>query len=74
MGFMSIILIKPILDRRVERCGCVGATAKGAVQTGIKVYMLSNCIGSRFPEKKISKMRDQLSAIGVEYKSDFKYV
>ena len=22
---------------------------------------------SRFPEKKISKMRDQLSAIGVEY-------
>ena len=51
----------------IDECGCVGATAKGAVRTGIKVKMLEECIGSRFPEKKIRKMRRQLAALGVEY-------
>lgn len=51
----------------LDECGCVGATAKGAVKTGIKVSMLEDCIGRRFPEKKVRKMREQLKAIGVEY-------
>lgn len=51
----------------LDECGCVGATAKGAVKTGIKVSLLEDCIGRRFPEKKIQKMREQLKAIGVEY-------
>ena len=51
----------------LDECGCVGATAKGAVKTKIKVKMLEECIGSRFPEKKIQKMRKQLESLGVEY-------
>ncbi len=51
----------------LDECGCVGATAKGAVKAGTKVSMLEDCIGRRFPEKKVRKMREQLKAIGVEY-------
>lgn len=51
----------------LDECGCVGATAKGAAKTGIKVKMLEECIGSRFPRKKVQKMRDQLKSAGVEY-------
>ena len=51
----------------LDECGCVGATAKGAAKTGIKVRMLTDCIGRRFPEKKIAKMRQQLKDLGVEY-------
>lgn len=51
----------------LDECGCVGATAKGAVKTGVKVKMLKDCIGSRFPEKKVQKMRSKLAALGVEY-------
>ena len=46
---------------------CVGATAKGAVEKGIKVMMPLECIGTRFPEDKVSKMRSQLKSIGVLY-------
>ena len=51
----------------IDECGCVGATAKGAVKAGIKVSMLGDSIGSRFPEKKLKEMRDSLKSIGVEY-------
>ena len=51
----------------LDECGCVGATAKGAAKTGVKVYMLEDCIGCRFPEKKQKKMREKLRALGVEY-------
>ena len=51
----------------IDECGCVGATAKGAVKEGIKVKMLTQCIGRRFPEKKINAMREKLRALGVEY-------
>ena len=51
----------------LNECGCVGATAKGAVKAGIKTYMLTECIGRRFPEEKVQKMREQLLALGVEY-------
>ena len=51
----------------LDECGCVGATAKGAVQTGIRVKMQEDCIGSRFSRQKVLKMRAQLSRAGVEY-------
>ena len=51
----------------VDECGCVGATAKGAVKAGIKVCMLTDCIGRRFPEQKVNKMRTELKALGVRY-------
>ncbi len=51
----------------LDECGCVGATAKGAVKAGIKVKMLTDCIGRRFPEEKVKAMRKELSAMGVEY-------
>ena len=51
----------------LDECGCVGATAKGAAKTGVKVFMLENCIGCRFPEDKVRKMRQSLSSLGVKY-------
>ena len=51
----------------LDECGCVGATAKGAVRSGIKVRMLTDSIGRRFPERKIKAMRDELISMGVEY-------
>ncbi len=51
----------------LDECGCVGATAKGAVKAGLKTYMLTDCIGRRFPEERVKKMREELQALGVEY-------
>lgn len=51
----------------LDECGCVGATAKGAVKTGVKVFMLENCIGRRFSNEKVQKMRDHLTSLGVQY-------
>ena len=60
-GYSEIVLAG------LDECGCVGATAKGAVEKGIKVMMYGDCIGTRFPEDKVSKMRSQLKSIGVLY-------
>ncbi len=60
-GYSEIVLAG------LDECGCVGATAKGAVEKGIKVMMPLECIGTRFPEDKVSKMRSQLKSIGVLY-------
>ena len=51
----------------LDECGCVGATAKGAAKTGAKVFMLTDCIGRRFPESKVMKMRSELRELGVKY-------
>ena len=51
----------------LDECGCVGATAKGAVRRGIKTYMLTDSIGRRFSADKVSKMRETLKAMGVQY-------
>lgn len=51
----------------LDECGCVGATAKGAVKAGLKVYMLTDSIGRRFPDKKVQKKRAKLRKLGVEY-------
>ncbi|MCR4748379.1 MAG: cysteine hydrolase [Lachnospiraceae bacterium] len=60
-GYSEVILMG------LDECGCVGATAKGAAKTGINVKILEACIASRFPEKKIVKMREQLRRLGIEY-------
>ena len=51
----------------LDECGCVGATAKGAVKAGIKTFMLTDCIGKRFSQDKVRKMHKSLEKIGVEY-------
>ena len=51
----------------LDECGCVGATAKGAVKTGVRVKMIKECIGRRFPDRKVRKMRRRLRSMGVEY-------
>ena len=51
----------------LDECGCVEATAKGAVKAGLKTYMLTDSIGRRFPDVKVKKMREQLGKIGVTY-------
>lgn len=51
----------------LDECGCVGATAKGAAKTGASVAMLENCIGRRFSDDKVQKMRRQLKGSGVKY-------
>ena len=51
----------------LDECGCVGATAKGAVKTGATVVMIENCIGRRFPDAKVQKMRNELITLGVRY-------
>lgn len=60
-GYTEIVLCG------LDECGCVGATAKGAVKTGAKVFMLESAIGRRFPKNKVQKMRDSLTALGVQY-------
>ena len=51
----------------IDECGCVGETAKGALKTGVKVKMLDQCIGCRFPDSKEKNMRSKLKALGAEY-------
>ena len=40
---------------------------RGVAKTGVKVSMLTECIGRRFPDKKVQKMRSDLKALGVNY-------
>ena len=51
----------------LDECGCVGATAKGAVKAGMNTYMLTDCIGRRFSQNKVNRMRDKLGKLGVKY-------
>ena len=51
----------------LDECGCVGKTALGASKTGVRVVMLENCIGRRFPQDKVRKMREKLKQRGVQY-------
>ena len=51
----------------LDECGCVGATAKGAVKAGLSVTMLTEAIGRRFPDAKVQKMRKKLKGLGVRY-------
>lgn len=54
----------------LDECGCVGATAKGAVKSGVKVVMIENCIGRRFPDAKVQRMREELRTLGIKYRTE----
>ncbi len=51
----------------LDECGCVGATAKGALKTNVKVKVIKECTVSRFRADKIEKIRTTLTNMGVEY-------
>ena len=51
----------------IDECGCVGATAKGAVKAGASVYLIEKCTGCRFSGKKRSAMHKKLESLGVSY-------
>ena len=51
----------------LDECGCVGATAKGAVKTGAKVTLIEKATACRFPARKQRKMRESLEKLGVRY-------
>lgn len=50
----------------LDLCGCVGATAKGAVKTGAAVKLSLAATGCRFDREKAEKMKNTLTAVGVE--------
>lgn len=50
----------------LDLCGCVGATAKGAVKTGAKVKLSQSATGCRFEKAKADKMKNVLISLGVE--------
>ena len=51
----------------LDECGCVGATARGAVKAGIPVSIIANATGRRFPEAKVEKNRQKLRSLGVRF-------
>lgn len=52
----------------LDECGCVGATAAGAVKRGYDVTLISYATGTRFSGKKLEKQRIKLKKLGVRYK------
>ena len=51
----------------LDECGCVGATALGAVKAGVKTSLLKGCTGCRFKAEKAAKQREKLTKSGVIY-------
>ncbi|MBO5383964.1 MAG: cysteine hydrolase [Ruminococcus sp.] len=51
----------------LDECGCVQATAKGALKNNTKVSIIQNCTVSRFSDEKIKKTREALLKSGVKY-------
>ncbi|MCR4638015.1 isochorismatase family cysteine hydrolase [Ruminococcus sp.] len=51
----------------LDECGCVGATALGAVKAGLKTSLLKSSTGCRFKAEKAAKQYEKLTKNGVEY-------
>ena len=51
----------------IDENGSIAATAKSALQRGIKVQILKDCTASRFPMNKLAPLRAELKAMGAEY-------
>ena len=51
----------------VDLCGCVGATAEGALKTGASVFLEESSTGTRFSSRKAEKRREQLMKKGVKF-------
>lgn len=51
----------------IDENGSIAATAKSALQRGMKVTVLKDCTASRFPMNKLAPLRAELKALGAEY-------
>ena len=51
----------------LDECGCVGATALGAVKAGVKTSLLKSCTGCRYKAEKQAKHHEKLTKNGIEY-------
>lgn len=51
----------------LDECGCVGATAKGALKTGAEICIISRSTGRRFPDKKSMANRLKLEKLGIKF-------
>ena len=51
----------------LDECGCVGATALGAVKAGVKTSLLKSCTGCRYKAEKQAKQHEKLTKNGIEY-------
>lgn len=63
--FMSEKSYNEITVCGVDLCGCVGATALGALKTGAKIYLDEKSTGCRFSQEKAEKRKKQLMNKGV---------
>ncbi|SFD35453.1 cysteine hydrolase family protein [Ruminococcus albus] len=51
----------------LDLCGCVGATAKGALRTGAEVFLDVKSTGCRFSAEKAQKRKSELIRKGVKF-------
>ena len=51
----------------LDLCGCVGATAEGALKTGARVFLAENSTGCRFSAEKAEKRKKKLQSRGVTF-------
>ena len=51
----------------LDECGCVAATALGAVKRGLNVAILREGTVTRFPENKVNAIRERLNSAGIQY-------
>lgn len=65
--YMSMKSYSEITVCGIDLCGCVGATAEGALKTGAKVFLDEKATGCRFPKEKQEKRKRQLIEKGVVF-------
>lgn len=51
----------------LDECGCVAATALGAVGRGFKAEIIRNATATAFKEKKVQQMHELLNMKGIKY-------
>lgn len=51
----------------LDECGCVAATALGAVRRGIQAQILREGTATVFDERKVARTREKLKRAGVHY-------
>ena len=54
----------------LDECGCVAATALGAVRRGLKVEILRRGTATVFPAAKVSAIHERLRRAGVRWRDD----
>ena len=53
--------------RVLYACGCIAATALGAVKRGIQACILRDGVATVYDEPKVMKTTEKLKRIGVQY-------